>query len=255
MRSELVSATHPPPRGRCPSVLFSPVQHRSPMMTSTTPSASMSSSVFDRMARIAPRPEAAFVCELKIDGWPCPSLRDGRLLQRDRGMAGPGRRHRQRATIGAVPTSLVAEGRGRGRRARVRGEVYIRCRRSSAQPAPARRRAQDLRNPRNSAAARCGRRTRRSPPRASCRSGIQLGAWTEGPPSPVTATAQLLRQCGLPVDPMWRSCTAPRRRNVCRRWRTPPRPRLRDRRVVIKVDDLDLQRRWVTPGAALGDRL
>ena len=93
---------------------------------------------FDRMARIAPETaDAAFVCELKIDGLAMSLVyEDGRLVQagtRGDGVTGDDVTANV-ATIGAVPDRLTwPKGRGRGRRcSRCAARSTCRCRRSSS---------------------------------------------------------------------------------------------------------------------------
>jgi DNA ligase (NAD+) len=130
---ELVSADSPTRRvAGAASILFSPVQHRSPMMSLDDAfGIDELHAWFDRMARIAPETtDAAFVCELKIDGLAMSLLyEDGRLVQagtRGDGVTGDDVTANV-ATIGAVPDKLTWP-KGRGKRPtvlEVRGEVYM----------------------------------------------------------------------------------------------------------------------------------
>ena len=137
-------------------------------------------------------------------------------------------------TIDGDPAA-AAEGRARrcsrcGARSTCR---WPRSRRStSARPRPA---SGSSSTPATRRPARCARRTRRSPPAASCRSGrYQLGEVEGGP-----AFTQPPRDARLPA--VGSACRSTPRSRVlrhldevyafCERWqRAPPRPRLRDRR-------------------------
>jgi DNA ligase (NAD+) len=253
---ELVSADSPTRRvGGAPSVLFSPVQHRSPMMSLDDAfGIDELHAWFDRMARIAPETaEAAFVCELKIDGLAMSLLYEGgRLVQA--GTRGDGRTGddvtANVATIGAVPDRLTWP-KGRGKLPtvlEVRGEVYMPV--SSFEALNQRQLDAGLKtfaNPRNSAAGSLRQKDSKiTASRELSFWAYQLGAMDGGPAiAGHSEGLELLRQCGLPVDPHVEIVRGTADAEVfCRRWE--------EHRhdldyeidgVVIKVDDLELQRR------------
>ncbi len=252
---ELVSADSPTRRVGAPSLLFSPVQHRSPMMSLDDAfGVDELHAWFDRMARIAPETaDAAFVCELKIDGLAMSLLyEDGRLVQaatRGDGITGDDVTANV-ATIAAVPDRLTWPKR-RGPRPsvlEVRGEVYMPV--SSFEQLNNRQLEAGLKtfaNPRNSAAGSLRQKDSKiTASRELSFWAYQLGAMEGGPE--VTSHSdglELLRQCGLPVDPHVEVVRGTAVTEAfCRRWE--------EHRhdldyeidgVVVKLDDLELQRR------------
>jgi DNA ligase (NAD+) len=253
---ELVSPGSPTRRVAGPAaLLFSPVQHRSPMMSLDDAfGVEELHAWFDRMARIAPETaDAAFVCELKIDGLAMSLVyEDGRFVQagtRGDGVTGDDVTANV-ATIAAVPDQLTWP-KKRGPRPsvlEVRGEVYMPV--SSFEQLNQRQLDAGLKtfaNPRNSAAGSLRQKDSRiTASRVLSFWAYQLGAMDGGP---VIAShsdgLELLRQCGLPVDP---HVTVVRgtadAEAFCRRWE--------EHRhdldyeidgVVIKLDDLELQQR------------
>ena len=255
-RPELVTADSPTRRvSGGPSPLFTPVRHRSPMMSLDDAfDVGELHAWFERMARIAPETaDAAFVCELKIDGLAMSLLYErGRLRQaatRGDGVTGDDVTLNV-ATIGAVPHELswpgdlgpvppVFE---------VRGEVYMPV--SSFEQLNKRQLDAGLKtfaNPRNSAA---GSLRQKDPAITASRDlsfwAYQLGARDGGPEvASHSEGLELLRRCGLPIDP---NVTSVRGTGdveaYCLRWQ--------EHRhdldyeidgVVVKVDDIALQRR------------
>jgi len=253
---ELVSADSPTRRvAGAPTLLFSPVQHRSPMMSLDDAfGIDELHAWFDRMARIAPETtEAAFVCELKIDGLAVSLLyEDGHLVQaatRGDGRSGDDVTANV-ATIGAVPDRLTWP-KGRGKLPpvlEVRGEVYMPV--SSFEALNQRQLDAGLKtfaNPRNSAAGSLRQKDSRiTASRELSFWAYQLGAMDGGPAvASHSEGLELLRKCGLPVDPHVEIVRGTAdAETFCRRWE--------EHRhdldyeidgVVIKVDDLELQRR------------
>ena len=212
---------------------------------------------FDRMARIDPETaEADFVCELKIDGLAMSLVyEDGRLVQagHPRRRRHRRRRHRQRGHHLARSPTGSPWPKSRGPRPsviEVRGEVYMPVSSfEAAQPAAARGRAQDLRQPpqlRGGIAAAEGRAG--SPPRGELSFwAYQLGAMEGGPElrQPQRRRSSCCASAGCPWTPTSRWCAAPpTSRRSAAHWE--------EHRhdldyeidgVVVKVDDLELQRR------------
>ncbi len=238
-----------------PSLLFSSVQHRSPMMSLDDAfGLDELHAWFERMARLAPETaEAAFVCELKIDGLAMSLVYEGgRFVQA--ATRGDGRTGddvtANVATIGAVPDRLTWPKR-RGKMPsvlEVRGEVYMPV--SSFEQLNARQLEAGLKtfaNPRNSAAGSLRQKDSRiTASRELSFWAYQLGAMEGGPTVASHSDGlDLLRQCGLPVDPHVEVVRGTADTEMfCRQWE--------EHRhdldyeidgVVVKVDDLDLQRR------------
>jgi DNA ligase (NAD+) len=253
---ELVTEDSPTRRvAGAPSLLFSPVQHRSPMMSLDDAfGLDELHAWFDRIARLAPETsEAAFVCELKIDGLAMSLVyEDGRLVQaatRGDGVTGDDVTANV-ATIAAVPDRLTWP-KGRGARPsmlEVRGEVYMPV--SSFEQLNNRQLEAGLKtfaNPRNSAAGSLRQKDSKiTASRELSFWAYQLGA-VEGGPDVVSHSdgLELLRQCGLPVDPHVEVVRGMADAEAfCRRWEE-HRHDL-DYEIdgaVIKIDDLALQRR------------
>jgi DNA ligase (NAD+) len=237
------------------SPLFSPVRHRTPMMSLDDAfGVDPLHAWFDRMARIAPETaEATFVCELKIDGLAMSLVyEDGRLVQaatRGDGVTGDDVTPNV-ATIAAVPDRLTWP-KGRGPRPsvfEVRGEVYMPV--SSFEQLNQRQIEAGLKtfaNPRNSAAGSLRQKDSKvTASRELSFWAYQLGAMEGGPAVESHSDAlELLRQCGVPVDPHVQVVQGTGNVEAyCRRWE--------EHRhdldyeidgVVVKVDDLELQRR------------
>jgi DNA ligase (NAD+) len=241
--------------GAAPSVLFASVVHRVPMMSLDNAfDLDELQAWVDRIARIDPAVlEADFQCELKIDGLAMSlTYEDGRFVQaatRGDGTTGEDVTHNV-ATIRSIPHTLTWP-RRRGpvpQVIEVRGEVYM--------PVTAfeelNRRQLDaglktFANPRNSAAGSLRQKDASvTATRDLSMWAYQVGALEGGPALHSQSDAlALLRACGLPVNPeikvihgvgdVFAFCT---------HWR--------DHRhdldyeidgVVVKVDDLGLQRR------------
>jgi len=253
---ELVTADSPTRRvAGGPSPLFTPVQHRTPMMSLDDAfGIDELHAWFERMARIAPETaEATFVCELKIDGLAMSLVyEEGRLVQaatRGDGVTGDDVT-RNVATIEAVPDAITWP-RGRGRRpswVEVRGEVYMPV--SSFEQLNQRQIEAGLKtfaNPRNSAA---GSLRQKDPAVTASRDlsfwAYQLGTMEGGPEVASHSDAlELLRACGLPVDP---EVTVVRGTEdveaYCRHWEEHRHDLdFEIDGVVVKLDDLELQRR------------
>jgi len=260
---ELVTEQSPTRRvGGAASVLFSPVQHRSPMMSLDDAfGIDELHAWFDRMARIAPETtEAAFVCELKIDGLAISLLyEDGRLVQaatRGDGVTGDDVTANV-ATIAAVPDRITWP-KSRGERPsvlEVRGEVYMPV--SSFEQLNQRQLEAGLKtfaNPRNSAAGSL--RQKDSKITASRELSFwtyQLGAMEGGPEVASHSHAlELLRQCGLPVDPNVEVVRGTADAEAfCLRWQVHRHDLDYEiDGVVIKLDDLELRRRLGTTSRA-----
>ncbi len=251
---ELVTADSPTRRVGAPAVLFSPVQHRSPMMSLDDAfGLEELHAWFDRMARAAPETaQAAFVCELKIDGLAMSLVyEEGRLVQaatRGDGVTGDDVTANV-ATIEAVP-HVLRWPKKRGTLPsvlEVRGEVYMPV--SSFEQLNRRQLDAGLKtfaNPRNSAAGSLRQKDARiTASRELSFWAYQLGAMEGGPEIASHSDGlELLRQCGLPVDPHVEEVRGTTHVEAyCRRWE--------EHRhdldyeidgVVVKVDDLDLQR-------------
>ena len=238
-----------------PSPLFTPVRHRSPMMSLDDAfDIDQLHAWFDRMARIAPETaEAAFVCELKIDGLAMSLVYEGgQLVQaatRGDGVTGDDVTANV-ATIGAVPKSITWP-KGRGRRPpvlEVRGEVYMPV--SSFEQLNKRQVDAGLKtfaNPRNSAA---GSLRQKDPTVTASRDlsfwAYQLGYVERGPDITSHSDAlDLLRACGLPVDPRLALVHGTADvESYCRRWQEHRHDlEYEIDGAVVKVDDLGLQRR------------
>jgi len=252
---ELVTTDSPTRRVGAPSLLFSPVQHRSPMMSLDDAfGLDELHAWFDRMARAAPETaEATFVCELKIDGLAISLVyEDGRLVQaatRGDGVTGDDVTANV-ATIETVPLTLRWP-KKRGTMPsvlEVRGEVYMPV--SSFEQLNRRQLEAGLKtfaNPRNSAAGSLRQKDSKiTASRELSFWAYQLGAMEGGPAvAGHSVGLELLRQCGLPVDPHVQVVRGTGDVEAyCRHWE--------EHRhdldygidgVVVKVDDLDLQRR------------
>jgi DNA ligase (NAD+) len=252
---ELITPDSPTRRVAGPSVLFSPVRHRTPMMSLDDAfGIDELHAWFERMARVAPETsEAAFVCELKIDGLAISLVyEDARFVQaatRGDGVIGDDVTANV-ATIRNLPSHLTWP-KDRGSRPRlleVRGEVYMPV--SSFEQLNRRQLDAGLKtfaNPRNSAA---GSLRQKDPKITASRDlsfwAYQLGAMEGGPEVAGHGEAlELLRECGLPVDPEIKTVRGTSDVEAyCRYWE--------EHRhdldyeidgVVVKVDDLALQRR------------
>ncbi|HEY5023903.1 MAG TPA: NAD-dependent DNA ligase LigA [Acidimicrobiales bacterium] len=253
---ELESADSPTRRvAGAPSPLFSAVQHRSPMMSLDDAfGIDELHAWFDRMARLVPETaDAAFVCELKIDGLAMSLVyEDGRLVQaatRGDGVTGDDVTANV-ATISAVPDRLTWP-KGRGKRPtvlEVRGEVYMPV--SSFEALNQRQLDAGLKtfaNPRNSAAGSLRQKDSKiTASRELSFWAYQLGAMEGGPTvASHSGGLDLLRQCGLPVDPHVEVVRGTADTEAfCRRWEE-HRHDL-DYEIdgaVIKLDDLESQRR------------
>ncbi len=239
--------------GAPPSTLFAPVRHRVPMMSldNAFDEPSMQAWV-QRMTRVAPEAaEAAFVCELKIDGIAMSiTYRDGRFAQA--ATRGDGRTGEDVtanvATVKAVPEQLSwPKKKGRVPHVvEVRGEVYMPLR--SFEELNRRQAEAGLKvfaNPRNSAA---GSLRQKDP---SITASRDLSFWAyqlagvEGAEQPLrhSEALDLLKACGLPVNPETRVVSGTDAAlEACRHWE--------EHRhdldyeidgVVIKVDELALQ--------------
>jgi len=183
--------------GAAPSVLFASVEHRVPMMSLDNAfDLDELQAWMDRIARIDPQVlQADFQCELKIDGLAMSlTYEDGRFVRaatRGDGTTGEDVTHNV-ATVKAIPHTLSWP-KKRGPVPKIleaRGEVYM--------PVTAfeelNRRQMDaglkiFANPRNSAADRCARKTRRSPPPAPSPCGpIRSVPWRAVPSCGARAT-------------------------------------------------------------------
>ena len=209
---------------------------------------------FDRMARAAPETaEAAFVCELKIDGLAMSLVyEDGRLVQaatRGDGVTGDDVTANV-ATIEAVPLTLKWP-KKRGMMPsvlEVRGEVYMPV--SSFEQLNQRQLEAGLKtfaNPRNSAAGSLRQKDSKiTASRELSFWAYQLGAM-EGSPAVASHSdgLELLRQCGLPVDPHVEVVRGTGDVEAyCRHWEEHRHDlNYEIDGVVVKVDDLALQRR------------
>jgi DNA ligase (NAD+) len=253
---ELVTPDSPTRRvAGAPSVLFSPVQHRTPMMSLDDAfGIDQLHAWFERMARIVPEStDAAFVCELKIDGLAMSLVyEDGRLVQaatRGDGVTGDDVTANV-ATIAAVPDTLTWP-KGRGPLPavlEVRGEVYMPV--SSFEQLNQRQIEAGLKtfaNPRNSAAGSLRQKDSRiTASRDLSFWAYQLGDVEGGPPVASHSEAlELLRRCGLPVDPEVEVVRGTADVEAyCRRWEEHRHDLdFQIDGVVVKVDDLALQRR------------
>jgi len=253
---DLVTPDSPTRRvGGAPSPLFTPVRHRTPMMSLDDAfGVDALHAWFDRMVRAAPEAaEAGYVCELKIDGLAMSLLyRGGRLVQaatRGDGVTGDDVTVNV-ATIEVVPKSLAWPA-GRGRRPavlEVRGEVYMPV--SSFEQLNKRQIDAGLKtfaNPRNSAA---GSLRQKDPAVTASRDlsfwAYQLGGMEGGPEvASHSEGLALLRDCGFPVSPETRLVRGTADVEAfCRRWEEHRHDLdFEIDGVVVKVDDLALQRR------------
>lgn len=244
--------------GAPPSGLFAPVVHRVPMMSlDNVFSPDELRAWVDRVARSVPE-NAAFVCELKIDGVATSlTYRDGRFVRA--ATRGDGRTGEDVtanvATIADIPTELVGVDGHPPALVEVRGEVYMPV---SAFEAMNRRQVdaalKPFVNPRNSAAGSLRQKD------AAVTAGRALSFWayqvgelepaSDGTPIPdglVAAHSESLAwlaRAGFPVNPECRVVhNLDEVLSFCTRWE--------ERRhdldyeidgVVVKVDDLALQR-------------
>jgi DNA ligase (NAD+) len=253
---ELVTADSPTQRvGAAPSALFAPVQHLTPMMSLDNAfDLDELQAWVDRISRIDPGVVGAdFECELKIDGLALSLTYDNgvfvRAATRGDGTTGEDVTHNV-ATITAVPSRLAwPPARGPVPEVlEVRGEVYMPV--TSFDELNRRQIEAGLKtfaNPRNSAAGSLRQKD------ASVTAARDLSMWAyqigalRGSPEPHSQSdaLALLRQCGLPVNPKIEIVHGVDRVFAyCTHWR--------DHRhdldyeidgVVVKVDDLALQRR------------
>jgi DNA ligase (NAD+) len=241
--------------GAAPSVLFASVQHRVPMMSLDNAfDLDELQGWVDRIARIdAAVVEAEFECELKIDGLAMSlTYEDGRFVQaatRGDGTTGEDVTHNV-ATVRAVPHTLTwPKNRGPVPKVlEVRGEVYMPV--TAFDELNRRQLEAGLKifaNPRNSAAGSLRQKDASiTATRDLSMWAYQVGALEGGPELHSQSDAlQLLRSCGLPVNPEIKVVHGVEEVFAfCTHWR--------DHRhdldyeidgVVVKVDDLPLQRR------------
>jgi DNA ligase (NAD+) len=241
--------------GSAPSVLFASVEHRVPMMSldNAFDLAELQAWV-DRIARIDPAVVGAdFQCELKIDGLAMSvTYEDGRFVQAaTRGDGATGEDVTQNvATVRSVPPTLSwPKGRGPVPTViEVRGEVYMPL--SAFEELNRRQMEAGLKifaNPRNSAAGSLRQKDASvTATRDLSMWAYQIGALEGGPDLHSQSDAlSLLRDCGLPVNPeikvvhgvdeVFAFCThwAEHRHDL----------NYEIDGVVVKVDDLNLQRR------------
>ncbi|HXQ60337.1 MAG TPA: NAD-dependent DNA ligase LigA [Acidimicrobiales bacterium] len=255
-RPDLVTADSPTQQvGAEPSVLFASVAHRVPMMSLDNAfDLDELQAWVDRIARIDPAVVGAdFQCELKIDGLAMSlTYEEGRFVQaatRGDGTTGEDVTHNV-ATIRSIPHTLKWPKR-RGpvpTVIEVRGEVYIPV--TAFEELNRRQLEAGLKtfaNPRNSAAGSLRQKDASvTATRDLSMWAYQVGALEGGPELRSQSDAlSLLRDCGLPVNP---EITVVHGVDevfaFCAHWR--------EHRhdldyeidgVVVKVDDLDLQRR------------
>jgi DNA ligase (NAD+) len=253
---ELVTPDSPTQRvAGAPSVLFSPVRHLLPMMSLDNAfDFDELRAWVDRMARIAPEAlSARFVCELKIDGIAMSlTYEQGRFVRaatRGDGLTGEDVTANV-ATISAVPGHLSwPAGRGPVPTVmEVRGEVYM----PESSFAELNRRQLEagektFANPRNSAA---GSLRQKDPKVTASRDlsfwAYQIGAREGGPELHGQSDAlELLKACGLPVSPEVRTVEGVDDVfEFCSHWREHRHDlEYEIDGVVVKVDDLELQRR------------
>jgi DNA ligase (NAD+) len=253
---DLLTSDSPTQRvGSAPSALFAAVEHRVPMMSLDNAfDLDELQAWFDRIARIDPAVVGAdFQCELKIDGLAMSlTYENGRFVRaatRGDGVTGEDVTHNV-ATVRAVPHTLSWP-KGRGPVPKVieaRGEVYMPL--TAFEELNRRQMEAGLKifaNPRNSAAGSLRQKDASiTATRDLSMWAYQVGALEGGPDLHSQSDAlALLRDCGLPVNPEIKVV-----RGVdevfalCTHWR--------DHRhdldyeidgVVVKVDDLALQRR------------
>jgi len=253
---DLLTADSPTQQvGSAPSVLFASVAHRVPMMSLDNAfDLDELQAWVDRIGRVDPAVLGAdFQCELKIDGLAMSlTYEDGRFVQaatRGDGTTGEVVTHNV-ATLRSIPHTL-AWPKGRGpvpKVIEVRGEVYMPV--SAFEELNRRQLEAGLKifaNPRNSAAGSLRQKDASVTARRELSMwAYQVGALEGGPELHSQSDAlSLLRDCGLPVNPEIRVVHGVDEVFAfCARWR--------ERRhdldyeidgVVVKVDDLALQRR------------
>jgi DNA ligase (NAD+) len=252
---QLVTPDSPTQRvGGVPSALFAPVRHRVPMMSLDNAfDESELQAWVDRLARIEPAALGAeFVCELKIDGIAMSlTYEHGRFVQaatRGDGVTGEDVTPNV-ATISAVPKRMRWRHGSLAVPAviEVRGEVYMP--ESSFEELNRRQLAageKAFANPRNSAAGSLRQKDAKiTASRDLSFWAYQIGARDGGPELRSHSEAlELLRGCGFPVSPENRTVEGVDEVfGFCTHWR--------DHRhdldyeidgVVVKVDDLELQR-------------
>jgi len=253
---DLATADSPTQRvGSSPSVLFAPVAHRVPMMSLDNAfDLDELQGWVDRIARIDPAATGAdFECELKIDGLAMSlTYEDGRFVRaatRGDGTTGEDVTHNV-ATVRSVPHQLAWPAR-RGpvpKVIEVRGEVYMPV--TAFEELNRRQLEAGLKifaNPRNSAAGSLRQKDASvTATRDLSMWAYQVGALEGGPELHSQSDAlALLRACGLPVNPEIRVVHGVDEVFAfCTHWR--------EHRhdldyeidgVVVKVDDLSLQRR------------
>jgi DNA ligase (NAD+) len=241
------------------STLFAPVRHRVPMMSldNAFDAPSLASWVA-RMTRVAPEAaEAAFVCELKIDGIAMSiTYRDGRFAQaatRGDGVTGEDVTANV-ATVRAVPDQLTWPAR-KGpvpSLVEVRGEVYMPV--SAFDDLNRRQEAAGQKvfaNPRNSAAGSLRQKD------ASITASRELSFWAyqlgavegavegAGVPPRHSEALELLAACGLPVNPETRVVNgADAAAETCAYWESHRHDLDYEiDGVVIKVDEFALQKK------------
>jgi DNA ligase (NAD+) len=253
---ELVTADSPTRRvGGSTSALFSPVQHPTPMMSLDDAfGLAELQAWFDRMARVVPEAaQAEFVCELKIDGLAMSLVYEhGRFVRaatRGDGVTGDDVTVNV-ATVDEVPERLSWPKKFGTVPAllEVRGEIYM----PVSSFAELNRRQLEAGqkvfvNPRNSAA---GSLRQKDPKMTASRDlsfwAYQLGAVEGGPAiARHSAAIELIRRCGLPVEPHVTVVKgAADVEAFCLRWEEHRHDLdFEIDGVVVKVDDLELQRR------------
>jgi len=192
--------------GIAPAELFAPVTHRTPMMSldkvTTFEEILAWGSRLHRL--LAPETGSPFVCEPKIDGLSISlTYERGRLLRgatRGDGRVGEDVTPNVR-TVAAIPKELALDPGETPAIVEIRGEVYFPV--SAFEQLNRRQEAAGLRlfsNPRNAAAGSLRQKD------ASITAGRALGAFfyqVDGMPDLTTqsATLELLRRAGLPVNP------------------------------------------------------
>ena len=253
---ELVTPDSPTQRvAGAPTVLFAPVRHLVPMMSlDNAMDVDELRAWADRIARVAPEALGAdFVCELKIDGLAMSlTYEEGRFVRaatRGDGLTGEDVTANV-ATISVVPERLKWP-KGAGAVPSVmeaRGEVYMPV--SAFEELNRRQLDAGLKtfaNPRNSAAGSL----RQKDPKVTAGRDLSMWAYQVGALQGVPPLRRhsdgldLLRRCGLPVNPEITVVHGiDEVYEFCIRWR--------DHRhdldyeidgVVVKVDDLELQRK------------
>jgi DNA ligase (NAD+) len=241
--------------GAPPSTLFAPVRHRVPMMSldNAFDAPSLASWVA-RMTRVAPEAaEAAFVCELKIDGIAMSiTYREGKFAQaatRGDGVTGEDVTANV-ATVSAVPDQLSWP-TGKGpvpSLMEVRGEVYMPL--SAFEELNRRQEAAGQKvfaNPRNSAAGSLRQKD------ASITASRDLSFWAyqlgavDGAEIPKrhSEALALLETCGLPVNPTTKVVKgADAAAERCRYWESHRHDLDYEiDGVVVKVDEFALQQK------------